>query len=228
ASYSPGLAACWPNWQAIEAVPIAAAGSSTSMNTNRSPSIGPDPGVNRSGRALLSVGVCLLHDQFPNPRSAAMNAIIDATLRARAPRDALSVASTRSIGGFPGRFSTSGSEVWDEENISISFQLLHGPAVDQRGQIGENRVVGEVVERQRTVQGDAQPQRRRRRAGQSKELIPPANLVLRDAEHLSLCGRQPLLVLRIRPVAVLFGNIEFSGAYASDDPPSANAAFPAM
>jgi hypothetical protein len=58
----------------------------------------------------------------------------------------LSVASTRSIGGFPGRFSTSGSEVWDEENISISFQLLHGPAVDQRGQIGENRVVGEVLE----------------------------------------------------------------------------------
>src|SRR5881396_3927080 len=86
ASYSPGLAACWPNWQAIEAVPIAAAGSSTSMNTNRSPPIGPDPGVNRSGRALLSVGVCPLHSQFPSPRSAAMNAISDATLRARAPR----------------------------------------------------------------------------------------------------------------------------------------------
>ena len=80
-----------------------------------------DPGVNRSGRALLSVAVCLVHAQFPSPRSAAMNAIIDATLRARAPRGALSVASTRSIGGFPGRFSTSGSEVWDEENISISF-----------------------------------------------------------------------------------------------------------
>src|SRR6266566_1274197 len=124
ASYLPGLAACWPNWQAIDAVPIAAAGSSTSMNTNRSPSIGPDPGVNRSGRVFLSVGVCPLA-QFPSPRSAAMNTIIDATLRARAPRGALSVASTRSIGGFPGRFSTSGSEVWDEENISISFQLLH-------------------------------------------------------------------------------------------------------
>src|SRR2546425_4936302 len=50
------------------------------MNTNRPPSIGPDPGVNRSGRALLSVGVCALHAQFPSPRSAAMNAIIDATL----------------------------------------------------------------------------------------------------------------------------------------------------
>src|SRR5438445_3114596 len=95
------------------------------MNTNRPPSIGPDPGVNRSGRAPLSAAVCLVHAQFPSPRSAAMNAIIDATLRARAPRGALSVASTRSIGGFPGRFSTSGSEVWDEENISISFQLLH-------------------------------------------------------------------------------------------------------
>src|SRR2546427_13123273 len=58
-----------------------------------------------------------------------MKAIIDATLRARAPRGALSVASTRSIGGFPGRFSTSGSEVWDEEDISISFQLLHGPTI---------------------------------------------------------------------------------------------------
>ena len=68
------------------------------------------------------------------------------------------------IGGFPGRSSTSGSEVWDEENISISFQLMYGPAVDQRGQIGESRVAGEV-------------------------LIPPANLVLRDAEHLSLMER---------------------------------------
>src|SRR5437667_11836137 len=82
ASYLPGLAACWPNWQAIDAVPIAAAGSSTSMNTSRPPPIGPDPGVNRSGRALLSVGVC------PSPGSAAMNAITDATLRARAPRGA--------------------------------------------------------------------------------------------------------------------------------------------
>src|SRR5437773_717032 len=98
ASYLPGLAACWPNWQAIEAVPIAAAGSSTSMNTNRPPSIGPDPGVNRSGRALLSVGVCPLHAQFPSPGSAAMNAIIDATLRARAPRDASLALRVRSSG----------------------------------------------------------------------------------------------------------------------------------
>src|SRR5437867_919523 len=93
------------------------------MNTNRPPSIGPDPGVHRSGRVFLSLGVCPLA-QFPSPRSAAMNTIIDATLRVRAPRGVLPVASTRSIEGFPGRFSTSGSEVWDEENISISFQRL--------------------------------------------------------------------------------------------------------
>src|SRR5437867_9820127 len=96
ASYLPGLAACWPNWQAIEAVPAPAAGSSTSMNTNRPPSIGPDPGVNRSGRALLSVSVCPLHVQFPSPRSAAMNTIIDATLRARAPRGASLALRVRS------------------------------------------------------------------------------------------------------------------------------------
>src|SRR6266516_7209079 len=124
ASYLPGLAACWPNWQAIEAVPVAAVGSSTSMNTNRSPSIGPDPGVNRSGRALVSVGVCPLHSQFPSTRSAAMNAITDATLEARAPRGASTVASTRSIGGFPGRASTSSCEAGDKDDISISFQSL--------------------------------------------------------------------------------------------------------
>src|SRR5688572_29628979 len=57
------------------------------MNTNRSPSIGPDPGVNRSGRALLSV-VCVVHAQFPSTRSAAMHAIVDATPRTGAPRGA--------------------------------------------------------------------------------------------------------------------------------------------
>src|SRR6266404_5837324 len=90
------------------------------MNTSRSPSIGPDPGVNRSGRPLVSVGVWLLHAQFPSPRSAAMNAIIDATLTARAPRG----AATRSIGGFPGRTSMLSCEAGDEDDISISFQSL--------------------------------------------------------------------------------------------------------
>ena len=49
---------------------------------------GPDPGVNRSGRAVLSAGVCLLHAQFPSTRSAAMTANIDAALRVRAQRGA--------------------------------------------------------------------------------------------------------------------------------------------
>src|SRR6266581_1711034 len=41
-----------------------------------------------------------------------------------AQRGASSVASTRSIGGFPGRTSTSSSEAGDEDDISISFQSL--------------------------------------------------------------------------------------------------------
>src|SRR2546429_911646 len=41
-----------------------------------------------------------------------------------AQRGASSVASTRSIGGFPGRTSTSSSEVGDEDDIWISFQSL--------------------------------------------------------------------------------------------------------
>src|ERR1043166_1571184 len=120
-SYLAGLAACWPNWQATAAVPIAAAGSSTSMNTSRPPSLGPDPGVNRSGRALISVGVWLPHAQFPNPTSAAVNAISVATLRPRAPCGASPAAPARSIGGLPG-CTTTGGEVGGENDISISFQ----------------------------------------------------------------------------------------------------------
>jgi hypothetical protein len=45
------------------------------MNTNRSPSIGPDPGVNCSGRAFLSVGVFLPHPQFPSTSTATMNVV---------------------------------------------------------------------------------------------------------------------------------------------------------
>ena len=53
-----------------------------------------------------------------------MNAIIDATLGARATRGASPVASTRRIGGFPGRTSTLSCEAGDEDDISISFQSL--------------------------------------------------------------------------------------------------------
>jgi hypothetical protein len=50
------------------------------MNTSRLPSIGPDPAVNRSGRALASVGGgCVVHPQFPGTKTTARNAIIDAT-----------------------------------------------------------------------------------------------------------------------------------------------------
>src|SRR5437899_10971559 len=41
-----------------------------------------------------------------------------------AQRGASPVASTRSIGGFPGRTSTLSTEVEEEEDISISFQSL--------------------------------------------------------------------------------------------------------
>src|SRR5207245_8907335 len=41
-----------------------------------------------------------------------------------AQRGASSVASTRSIGGFPGRTATLSEEVGDEDDISISFQPL--------------------------------------------------------------------------------------------------------
>src|SRR3989449_7326416 len=37
-----------------------------------------------------------------------------------------SIASTRSIGGFPGCTSTLSSEVGDEDDISVSFQSLKG------------------------------------------------------------------------------------------------------
>jgi len=49
-----------------------------------------------------------------------MNAIIDATLTARAPRGASPVALVRSIGGLPGRTSTLSGDVGDEDDISIS------------------------------------------------------------------------------------------------------------
>src|SRR5438132_3881708 len=97
----------------------------------------------------------------PRPRTrsepCSATAARSASRCSAAQRGASPVASTRSIGGFPGRRSTLSSEVGDEDDISISFQsLLLGPAVDQPGQIGENRMTGEVLEGHRTVQGDHQ------------------------------------------------------------------------
>src|SRR5213080_1497657 len=143
-----------------------------------------------------------------------------------AQRGASSVASTRSIGGFPGRTSTLSVEVGDEDDIPISFQPLllkikqpfwngseplPGHCRRQQWQIGENRVTGEVLEGHRALQGDRQLQCRQRRAAQVEEVIPPADLVLRDAEYLCPCGGQPVLCRRTRPVVALFGRIEFSG-----------------
>src|SRR5438309_7819742 len=99
---------------------------------------------------------------------------------------------------------------WTQSNWSSSEPLL-GPAVDQRGQIGENRVTGEVREGHRALQGDRQLQCRQRRAAQVEEVIPPADLVLRDAEYLCPCGGQPVLCRRTRPVVALFGRIELAG-----------------
>ena len=86
-----------------------------------------------------------------------------------------------------------------------------GPAVDQPGQIGEDRVTGDVLEGHRTVQGDRQLHRRQRGAAPVEEVVPPADLVLRDAEHLRPCGRQPLLGRRARRGVVLLDDVELAG-----------------
>src|SRR5438309_3443290 len=83
--------------------------------------------------------------------------------------------------------------------------------VDQHGQIGENWVVDEVFEGHRALQGDRQLQCRQRRAAQLEKVVPPADLVLRDAEYLCPCGGQLVLGHRTWPVEALFGRIESSG-----------------
>src|SRR5213593_805788 len=64
----------------------------------------------------------------PRPRTrsepCSATAARSASRCSAAQRGASSVASTRSIGGFPGRRSTLSVEVGDEDDISISFQLL--------------------------------------------------------------------------------------------------------
>src|SRR6266567_5983397 len=54
-----------------------------------------------------------------------------------AQRGASPVASTRSIGGFPGRTSTLSSEVGDEDDISISISVA--PAQDEDNTSGAAR-----------------------------------------------------------------------------------------
>src|SRR5436309_7474706 len=64
----------------------------------------------------------------PRPRTrsepCSTTAARSASRCSAAQRGASSVASTRSIGGFPARTSTLSVEVGDEDNISISFQSL--------------------------------------------------------------------------------------------------------
>src|SRR5438094_9937551 len=66
----------------------------------------------------------------PNPRPrtrsepCSTTAAPSASRCSAAQRGASPVASTRSIGGFPGRTSTLSREVGDEDGISISFQSL--------------------------------------------------------------------------------------------------------
>src|SRR5438094_1921056 len=139
-----------------------------------------------------------------------------------AQRAASSAASTRSSGGLSGRTSTLSSEVGNEDAISIPFfrccsrcrqqfwrrsEPIRERVIDQRGQIGENRVISEVLERHGTVQGNRQLQCRQRRAAQVEEVIPSADLLLRDAEHLCPCSRQLVLGRRGRSVGVVFGDI---------------------
>src|SRR5213596_468975 len=83
----------------------------------------------------------------PSPRTRSEPCSTTAARKASrcsaAQRGASSGASARSIGSFPGCTSTSSSEVGDKDDISFSFHLV----VNQRGQIGDNRVVDEVFER---------------------------------------------------------------------------------
>src|SRR5437773_6878213 len=64
----------------------------------------------------------------PRPRTrsepCSTTAARNASRCSAAQRGASSVASTRSIGGFPGCTSTLRSEVGDDDDISISFQSL--------------------------------------------------------------------------------------------------------
>src|SRR6266545_1959768 len=88
---------------------------------------------------------------------------------------------------------------------------LREPALEQGRLIGEYRVTGEALEGQRTLKSDRQLESGQRRAAQVEKVIPPAYLVLGDAEHLRPRGREPVLGRRARPLAALLGDLELSG-----------------
>lgn len=57
------------------------------------------------------------------------------------------------------------------------------PAVDDLGEVGEDRVGGDVLEGDRAVQQDRQPHGRQGGAAAVEEVVPAPDPLLRDAEH---------------------------------------------
>ena len=86
-----------------------------------------------------------------------------------------------------------------------------GPAVDQRGQVGQHRVPGDVLERDRLPQRDRQLHGRQRRPTAVEEVVEPADLVVGDPEHGGVGGRQPPLGRGARRVSWLVDDLQLGG-----------------
>ena len=69
----------------------------------------------------------------------------------------------------------------------------------------------EVLEGHRTVKGNRQPESGERGAAEVEKLIPPADLLRGDAQHLGPRGREPVLRRRTRLLVVLLGDVQFRG-----------------
>src|SRR6059058_5479927 len=118
--------------------------------------------------------------------------------------------SSRSFASSGGsRVNGGGAAAWDGNRSRRDAALE--PALDQSRLIGEDRVTCEVPEGHRSVEGDRQLQSGQRRAAEVEKVIPSADLVLGDAEHLRPRGRQPALGRGARLLVALLGDIEFSG-----------------
>ena len=87
-----------------------------------------------------------------------------------------------------------------------------GSSVDQCREIGENGVPGDVGEGHRPFQGDGQLHRRQRRAAAiEEEVIVPADLVLRCAQHLGPGSRQSALGRGGGCFLVSLGDVQCAG-----------------
>ena len=71
-------------------------------------------------------------------------------------------------------------------------------------------VTGDVLRGHRPAQGDGQLHRRQRRTAPLEEVVAPSDLVVRHAEHLRPCGRQPPLGRRLWR-GILRGRGELAG-----------------